>query len=124
MMTRNQLVDILNTSMANGVDRDIRLVCDDGSVIYVTPCCYGDTKSVDDCEYFLIDGDMPWLGGPTVDDVLKVINNYSQMKADNDDDKKKLADFRAKYEALDWPDDTFGFYSDWHKDIYGFRPRF
>lgn len=120
----NQLVALINIHINMGQTNDIRFICDDGFPIYVTLCGYGDIKSINDCDYFLVDGDMPWLGGSKVDDVLKVINNHSQMKSDSDEEKEKLRAYKDKYEKLGWPEDTYEFYSDWHKDVHGHRPRF
>lgn len=108
---------------ANGF-RPTIFTCADGAKIEVRPCYYGDQATkVEDCDYFLIeDGILPWLGGDKVTDIVKVLNNHAELVAENEDDKAKLRAYFDEHERKGWDAYTWDFYSDWHKDVYGYRP--
>lgn len=70
---------------------------------------------------------LPWLGGSTIEDVAKQLNNYGKSLAEAGADKKKLAEIRTTLESGtlgpdEW-EDLFSFYSDFYKDVFGHRPR-
>lgn len=101
-----------------------------GDVVTIRPChsgC-GAPARFEDVEYFLVfSPSLPWLGGNTIEDVAKQLNNYGKSLAEAGADKKKLAEIRATLESGtlgpdEW-EDLFSFYSDFYKDVFGHRPR-
>ena len=102
--------------------RDTRIVCPDGTRATISPCGYGTIHSIADCEYFLLYWDMPWGGESKIDKLVDKLNRHAELKAEDEADKAKLRSYFKKHEANGWDDDSWSFYSDWHKDCYGFRP--
>ena len=97
--------------------------CPDGTVATVSPCCYGHyTQSLATCEYFLIDWDMPWGGEDNIDDLVKTLNRHEELAKIQAENEKELRYFFEKHQQEGWDDDSFQIYSDWHKDVYGYRP--
>jgi len=99
-------------------------------VVTIRPChsgC-GAPARFEDVEYFLVfSPSLPWLGGSTIEDVAKQLNNYGKSLAEAGADKKKLAEIRTTLESGtlgpdEW-EDLFSFYSDFYKDVFGHRPR-
>lgn len=104
-----------------------KIVCPDGARAVVTPCGYGpngygDIHSVSDCEFFLIDWDFSWSGEYNVEALVKTLNRHAELKAEHEDSKAKLRKFFDDHNASGWSDDDWDCYSDWHKDVYGYRP--
>lgn len=90
---------------------------------YITPCCYCDKPTkIEDVEYFLVDGPLPWLGGSNFEKVCEDIANISDLVNEQTKEKQELNNYFDKYYGTDSFD--YDWYSDWHKDIYGYRPRF
>ena len=74
----------------------------------------------------------PILEGYTDGNWSEAYNEYSKLNAVLDERyrEKNQADFYAYYkehiEGRTWEeidDEHWSFYSDWHKDMYGYRPR-
>ena len=99
------------------------ITCPDGVEVVVTPCSYAEEiTSVDQCDYFLVHGDMPWMGGSKLEDVVKEINDHARLAEELDNERKELRVFFDKHQTEGWNDDAWSWYSDWHKDLYGYRP--
>lgn len=119
MITEEYLIEQFTESRWNPIE----VTCPDGAKMYITPCAYEENISnVSQVEYFLVDGDLPWLGCDTITQLVHQINNHAEMVIESEKEKKEVQEYYEKYSKLGWPDDSFGFYSDWHKDVYGFRP--
>lgn len=89
---------------------------------YVKPCCYyTKPSSVEDVEYFLVEGPLPWLGGSNFEIVCEDLANMSELVNEQEKEKEELAEYFDKYYGTDSFD--YDWYSDWHKDLYGYRPR-
>ena len=102
---------------------EIEVVCPDGAALYIKPCSMSSKiNSLKECEYFLVEGDMPWLSNSSIDKILENINNHAELVVEADNEKLELQEYYDEYSKLGWPEDTFSMYSDWHKDCYGFRP--
>ena len=89
---------------------------------YVTPCCYStNPKDIDSIEYFLVSGPVPWLGGPDFSKVCEGISNMENLLTKLDNERDEL----EKYFEDNYGTENFDYswYSDWYKDLYGFRPR-
>lgn len=85
-------------------------------------CGHGKIKSLSDVEYYLVYCRFPWSGSSRLEDIAELFNSWEDKIKEEADEKLSLREF---YELnKDKPlDEWFGFYSDWHKDVYGFRPR-
>ena len=95
----------------------------DGSETVVSPCMYGEGDSRT-CDYFLVHhSELPWLSTDSAKDLANTFNNICNIRNEQYEDEKKLHEYYAKYSKLGWPDGSADFYSDWHKDVYGYRPR-
>lgn len=102
--------------------KDTKVVCPDGTRATISPCGYGDIHSVRDCDYFLLYWDMPWGGESSIEKLVDKLNRHAELKAEDEADKLKLRAYFDEHQANGWTDSSWEFYSDWHKDIYGYRP--
>lgn len=103
----------------------------DGRELMLTPCFdkpgMAQDRPVDipSADYVIVGGKGPAIymsGNP--DDVCRKLAAYDKVKAEWEDDLAKL---RAYYEAhkgepIDPEDNVFDLYSDWHKEVIGYRP--
>lgn len=96
----------------------------DKAVIRITPCSYGNITKVEDCEYFLMDcTTINMLGHDTLEEVAKDIMNYQNMKESNNREIEECRQYwlkNVKNSTSPYMDD---YYSDWHKDLFGHRPK-
>ena len=117
-----------------------RIIAAQFQEISVTMACNGDEvtikrcggvvepKSFDQVEYYLVFApSLPWLGGDTLEKIAEQLNGYKKMLEEAEDDKKKLLGIKKRLEQggidRDEWDDLYSYYSDYHKDVYGYRPR-
>lgn len=116
--------DFVASTLARNGFKTTTFIADDGTPVEVTPCFYGDTvDSVEQCDYFLVeDGILPWLGGSSLEKVLNDLNRHADLVAESDAEKKDLRVYFDKHQANGWDDDSWSWYSDWHKDVFGYRP--
>lgn len=98
------------------------IVCPDGARASVIPCGYGDIHKLSDCDYFLVYGDMPWMGGDKLEKVVDELNRHAELYAKQEEEKKKLREYFEAGQADGWTNYDWSWYSDWHKDLYGYRP--
>lgn len=105
----------------NGWEETV-IVCPDGARVSVTPCGYGDITKLSDCDYFLVHGDMPWMGGDKLEKVVDELNRHAELLAEQEAQKKKLREYFEAGQADGWTKHDWSWYSDWHKDLYGYRP--
>lgn len=98
-------------------------VCNETVTLH--PCMSYDNKTL---EYILVySPSLPWLGGNPAQ-VADQLNSYGQLLEQKASDIQRLAEMKQRllHPAGMTPDeweDTFGFYSDWYKDVHGVRPR-
>ena len=98
----------------------IEMKCN-GDKITIVPCSYADIKSIKDIDYYLVNCRLPWAGSDDLMWVADFLANYDNKIKANEKSKKELRDYYNKYHntpQMDW-----SWYSDWHKDVYGYRPR-
>lgn len=98
------------------------IYCPDGTLVWVTPCSSVEISSIEDCEYFLCEGDLPYMGNSKLDKLVDSLNRHAELVAEAEAEKIKLRKFFERHEQDGWDDDSWSWYSDWHKDVYGFRP--
>lgn len=117
-MIRSELVKRFEESGWKKIDITMK---SDGRRITIKPCSYDDTiTSEEQVDYFLTHDNIVY-GGDTLDNVAEQILNYDKLKQDMEDSKRELHEYYVAYNDTDEMD--WGYYSDWHKDVYGYRPR-
>lgn len=114
---------VRNALVKNGW-KETCVICPDGTPAHIVPCSYVDKiEDESQCDYFLLYWDMPWGGNDTLEKIVRDLNNHEKLVKETEDDKEKLREYFEDHQQRGWDDDSFGFYSDWHKDVFGFRPR-
>lgn len=104
-----------------------------GDVLTINPCSQVCDNITDESqvEWYLVYGSScTELGGDSLDKLCEQLATYEEMLNSLDNSKKKLRAFFEKHilphkNDKDWKSyesDAFEYYSDWHKDIYGYRP--
>lgn len=106
---------------ANGWEETI-VTCPDGATAKISPCCYYGEKNLQNCEYFLLYWDIPWGGSDKIEKLVDQLNRHAELKKENDRDKEELRSYFEEHQASGWDGESFSFYSDWHKDLFGYRP--
>lgn len=104
----------------------------DGSLFTITAYSMFICTDIDDVEWFNIwHPTMHIVGDGTVNTVLDYLNNTEKYLTEDAGDKAKLYKYFLDHQESwqkpysEWSEEeqeTFGFYSDWHKDVWGFRP--
>lgn len=99
------------------------VVCPDGAVATVTPCSYNPhPRALSDIDYWLVDCDLPWLGGSSIEEVVDQLNRHASLIAEQEREIADIRDYFDSHQASGWDGDSWDFYSDWHKDVFGYRP--
>ena len=102
---------------------ETEIVCPDGTPVLVSPCYYGETAtSRNDIEYYLVYADVPWMGANTIEKLANQLNKHGEYLAELTADRIEIRKFFDEHEQKGWDSDSWSFYSDWHKDLYGYRP--
>lgn len=98
--------------------------------LLLTACSYCESITrLDDVEWILVEGSVcKYLGG-LPEEVADRLARYDELIKENENDKNKCRLYFEKYiKNKDTSTDEFQshyeFYSDWHKDIFGFRPSY
>lgn len=102
--------------------KKIEVTCPDNVKLLITPCGYGEISSVGDVDYFLVDGDLPWLGASNITQLVETINNHAELVIEQDNEKGDLQKFYEENIENNFSQENWNHYSDWHKDVYGYRP--
>lgn len=105
--------------------------------VHISPCIYDYEKSIHeaelkDIEYYLVYSNVV-NGGRTIFELTTSLVNYEQIKGNYEKSMNSLQEFyeskilpiedKPRDELTEEDRENFGTYSDWHKDIYGHRPR-
>ncbi len=102
--------------------------------VFITPCVSGmnPPKTITDIEYYLANDNIIY-GTDSIYELAERVVMYDKYLEREEADKNKLMDFYVKevrpllgksYDDMTMDErSTMGNYSDWHKDLYGFRPR-
>lgn len=83
----------------------------------------------EDCEWFFVEGTSdPWADNDSLAKLAKYFANYEAKMTRLAKEKDELKQYEAKLASIedkssDEYRDMYSYYSDWHKDLYGFRPR-
>lgn len=110
----------IEEAIKNGTNEINLTVKATGDKVKIILCSMADIKSVNDIEYFLMECRFPWAGYSKIEDVADLLNNWQAKIDDEDDEKQQL----RKYYEENYGTENFDadWFSDWHKDVYGFRP--
>lgn len=120
-MTKEYIINQLENN--NWDTTEIKLA--DGTHVYITPCGSGPRSSIrtiDDCEFFLINSDIADLSDDDLDVIAEKLTNINQLRDEDHEEKAKLRRYFDEHEKNGWDEASWGWYSDWHKDLYGYRP--
>lgn len=110
----------IEEAIANGTNEINLTIKATGDKVKITLCGMADIKSVNDIEFFLVECRFPWASSSKIEDIAKLLNNWQANIDEEDSEKQKL----RKYYEENYGTEKFdgGWFSDWHKDVYGFRP--
>ena len=113
------------TICANNGFQQFSVTMTNGDKLIIIPCMgYADIKDMNNIEYWLVEGPLPYMGCDTVEKLVTQLNNYEKLVQNANVEKEKLKKFFDEHiSGKNADDNTQSFYSDWHKDVFGFRPR-
>ena len=128
----NKVADALRAQFdaADWNEITVTMKCN-GDAVTLTPCTSkpGNVTCEEDVGYILVNSpSISWLGGINIEEVAGQLANYEQSLIKNDDDMVRLGEMRdelVKGEGMTsrrW-DELYDFYSDWSKDVLGYRDR-
>lgn len=108
------LTELIKRTEVGTKDCTITMKCD-GQKITIHPCV-----SCGCTEYFLVYS-FEQTGFNTLEEVASYIDNYEEHKKEQLSEEEKI----RKYfnEEISKGKGDWDWYSDWHKDVFGFRPR-
>lgn len=110
----------IEEAIANGTNEINLTIKATGDKVKIILCGTADIKSVNDIEYFLMECRFPWAGSSSIESIARLLNNWQAKIDEDDEEKQKLRKYyEENYGTEKFDDDWF---SDWHKDVYGFRP--
>lgn len=118
--TKAALIGKINEAISSGTTEIDLVVKATGDPVTITFCSFGNIKSIDDIEYYLVDCRFPWAGSSRIDDIANLLNNWTSKIEEENSEKKQIIDYYNKYYGTDKFDADW--FSDWHKDVFGFRP--
>lgn len=124
--TQSDIVKKLKSLFTQSNWSKINYTLEDDTVLTIEPCSYAPTVNADTVEFFMVSG-TDWAGecdANTIDQLAERIIKSKKIAADYEEDKQKFYDYYNKYiKDNGGTEEQWEFYSDWHKDIYGYRPR-
>ena len=94
--------------------------CDDGNTVIVHAPEI-DPYSVD-LYFYIVDENLPWASATGYDGLAKCLNTHGAQVADREKEIAQLHEYFEKHQREGWDDDSWSWYSDWHKDAFGYRP--
>lgn len=84
---------LINRFNENGW-QELELTLKTGDRVWITPCGYGNVTNEKDVDWFLLDSDSVYLcGGENLDYIAKTLNNFSEIKAEDESSKVELEKF-------------------------------
>ena len=122
--TTAELEKRIDEAIAQGKNEITLTVKATGDKVTIEFCGYGELKSRADIDYYLVSCRFSWAGSDKLSKIATYLNRWEELIKEDKADKKELAAYKAKYCVNGvWAEDAFDFYSDWYKDLYGYRPR-
>ena len=106
----------------NWSDTDITMP--NGDIVTISPCGYARQLNEQNTEYYLVlSPSTSNLGGDTLAIIADQLAGYEKHLQEQAAEKVELRAFFDRNIATgNYDSDTWSFYSDWHKDVYGYRP--
>ena len=93
-----------------------------GDIVEITPCGHGQI-SRENVEYFLVEGRMPWMGADTIEKLAHDLKKKKKIVKEHEEEQEKVREFYRNHIAGGrGTADQWEFFSDWHKDVFGYRP--
>ena len=123
-MDKITVLNKLRAALTESGWTDIFFPMSNGDMLTISPCGYAKNLNEDNVEYYLVfSPSTPNMGGDTLDIIAEQIANYEQHLQERAAEKAELRAFFDRRIAPGNPNpDDWSFYSDWHKDVYGYRP--
>ena len=124
-MTKEQIkIDLINKFNANGWNPIHINPKGKFHSILITPCFDTDEHNENTVCFFMVDD--PCINGLSTNDIdhlAKEIETYDKLYYEDIKQREELNEFYNKnINRKPFNQDAWDFYSDWHKDIYGYRP--
>ena len=120
----------------SGYAKEQEVLLGSGEKLYLSLCSYGEIKSLDNIVYFLVDNEFGLFcsSSESLYTIASNIINVDREKELLEQDKKNIFSYYQDEDIeqlLSLPlnnrsekqEDILSFFSDWHKDVYGYRPR-
>lgn len=133
LTTYNQIKTQIEES---GYAKEQEVLLDSGEKLSLSLCSYGEIKSLDDVAYFLVNNEFSLFcsSSESLYTIASNIVNVDKAKELLEQDKKNIFSYYQDEDIeqlLSLPlnnrsekqEDALSFFSDWHKDVYGYRPR-
>ena len=123
-ITTKEMIAIIRTALTATNWHDAQITMSNGDVITISPCGYTKPLTEQTTEYYLMfSPNTPNLGGDTLDIIANQLSQYDRFLAEEAKEKAELRAYFDKYIANGDPEpERWDWYSDWHKDVYGYRP--
>lgn len=119
LYTKQDILNRLSESQWN----TISLVVKTGHTLDIVPCSMTPITNETTVEFFIIDGPIPWMCAHNIEELLPQLNEFDKYWAEYTAEKEKLKTYYLQYiKDKNYTRDEWGFYSDWHKDVFGRRP--
>ncbi len=124
MTMQDRVAQELRNRLAANSFKEITLTMKcNGDEVTIIPCGQPyEITSFSEIEYYLVDCRLPWAGEKTIEKLAQFLLNYEDEIKDNEREKKELRKYYEKHKN-DRDRSWLDYYSDWHKDVYGHRPR-
>lgn len=123
-MTTSEMATKIRAALTAANWGETQMTASNGDVITISPCGYSPVLNEKTTEYYLVfSPSTPNLGGDTIEIIANQLAKYEQVLAEEAKEKAELRAYFDQYIANGNPDpDRWSWYSDWHKDVYGYRP--
>lgn len=127
MLTTDMLAAML--TRANFDEFDV--VCPDGAKATIQPMSDKPVAAcLNDVTFYFIYWDisqyigsaMGYDGESALADLCKILNQHEALAGQKTSEEARIRAYFDEHQANGWTDDDLDWYSDWHKDVFGFRP--
>ena len=127
MLTTDMLAAML--TRANFDEFDV--VCPDGAKATIQPMSDKPVAAcLNDVTFYFIYWDISQYigsamghdGESALADLCKILNQHEALAGQKTSEEARIRAYFDEHQANGWTDDDLDWYSDWHKDVFGFRP--
>ena len=121
-MTYETILDYLNDKLISANYNEFTFKIP-GETITISPCSNTMIFDRSDIEYYMIYSDIIH-SCDSLETIAQQIVDCEETKERLTKEQLKIRAFFDKYIDTDTPDyDSWDFYCDWHKDVFGYKPR-